>query len=154
MQAYRMHAPPRGLPVPAEAEDGPASRGTLTPADGWSLEQLRARSERLAQSIRARNEWIEARRAELWARMDRMRGRPSTRVEAAREGGGLAALAASAGPVFARPAPPSAADALQELGAQVDSLIGTLSGHDPAGGGAADSPVGSGRTIPSAERAA
>ena len=73
MCAHRL--PPTPLPVPlpenpAEALAAPLPR--MHPADAWMLDVRRTQADRLRETIRARSEWIDARRRELWKRMDRL----------------------------------------------------------------------------------
>lgn len=54
--------------------DGPTRKGAAgRQADRETLKGFRRECERLSEAIRVRNEWLQAARARLWERRDRMR---------------------------------------------------------------------------------
>lgn len=158
MQAHG--TPPRPLPGPAATPE-PALRfapGDVRPYDARFLDEMRVRSLRQAEAIRARSEWIEARVRDLWARMDRLRDETRARASSpgavaslvaplAADGAGAPGAAAplmappgrddvrSAGavPWFVPVVPPPGRTAaiLDDLAHRVDALLGMVRGAGP-----------------------
>lgn len=106
-------APSGGPPTPAQ-DDGPV--------DGWVLDEIRTRTERMDEVIRSRNEWIEARRLELWERMDRLQ----LRLEARASDPGGRGVVRFPGPAL----PPSVAtratpaELFRSLAERIEAMIG------------------------------
>lgn len=144
---------PRPVPDPAataEAGYDPAPAQRARPAYASFLDEIRARAERQAEAIRAQSEWVEARRRELWARMDRLREEIGPHALRAEEQGHGAFPGASAPFVPTSPAAghDGSADALaplvpgsplpdqfaamaQRLRERVHALIGIVAHPDP-----------------------
>lgn len=151
MQAFE--TPRRLIPRPAvtaEAADGPATVRDGLPVDGWFLDEMRAWAECQAEAIRARNDWVEARRRELWASMDRLRnefGPRASTAEVLGPAGSPGAVAPfigrpvadhggfseAAAPVVVPASPPvsRAAAVLDDLAGRVNALLARLRSPEP-----------------------